>query len=114
MARPCKLDAASKVMPGVRFVSALKNGGSFAKSYFLSCVKIGLRETRRKSSIFSFKVPKLEEVLHEMLALEASDVKFKKSHETIVLEACYVKIGGSLARNPRFHVDGRSRLRFIE
>ena len=75
-----------KSWQGQHFVSALKSGGSFAKIIrFELCKNTFVRKTRGESSIFSFKVCKVEEVSHEML----------------VLEACNVKIAGSLPQNAR-------------
>ena len=80
------------------FVSALQSGGNFAKVLVFELRKYRFTRKiyRRKSSIFSFKVLKVEEV----------------SHELLVLEACRLKFGGSLARNARFHVASLVMLAF--
>ena len=53
---------------GQHFVSVLKSGESFAKFIlFELCKNSFIRKTRRKSSILSFNVSKLEEVSHELL-----------------------------------------------
>ena len=59
-----------KSWPAQHFVSALKSGGGFATIILLELCKNSFkRKARRKSSIFSFKVSKLEDVSHKMFFL---------------------------------------------
>ena len=106
-------------------VIVLKSGGSFAKSYFLSSVKMALseklarnlrfsswkceiwRKSRTKCSFWRFKLSRWEVIfafcvagarLWKLLLSKVAEV----SHEMLVLEASALKSCGSLARNARF------------
>ena len=76
------------------------------ESIFLSCVEIALKEKPAgKSSIFSFKTSKLEEVSHEMFFCGASNSQAGRSFLRFAWQAQYFRsLNAKLAR--RFFVAG--------